>query len=365
MSTYKIAVLSGDGIGPEIIAVAVKVLRATGEKFGFSLEFTEALVGGIAYDKTGHPLPPETLQECKASDAVLFGAVGGPQYDNIQPANLRPEVGALLPLRKELGLFANLRPATLFASLANVSSLRADIVAGGLDILVVRELTGGIYFGQPKGREDGGNRAVDTCVYTRSEIERILDVAFLAARRRSKRLCSVDKANVLETSRLWREVATQAGAANPDIELTHMLVDNCAMQLVRDPRQFDVIVTENMFGDILSDEASMLTGSLGMLPSASLGSRKTANGAGTFGLYEPIHGSAPTIAGQGVANPLATILSAAMLLRHSLCLEEPAAAIESAVSATLESGLRTADIAERGVSPVGTAAMGDAVLSRL
>ena len=365
MNTYKIAVLSGDGIGPEIIAEAIKVLQAAGKKFGFALEFAEALVGGIAYDKTGHPLPPETLAICKASDAILFGAVGGPQYDNIQPASLRPEVGALLPLRKELGLFANLRPATLFPALANVSSLRADIVAGGLDLLVVRELTGGIYFGSPKGREDGGNRAIDTCVYTRTEIERILEVAFAAARTRSKRVCSVDKANVLETSRLWREVATEFGGKNPDIELTHMLVDNCAMQLVRDPRQFDVIVTENMFGDILSDEASMLTGSLGMLPSASLGSQKTANGAGTFGLYEPIHGSAPTIAGKGIANPLATILSAAMLLRHSLGLEKPAAAIEKAVSATLESGLRTADITERDATAIGTTAMSAGVLHAL
>jgi 3-isopropylmalate dehydrogenase len=362
---YKIAVLAGDGIGPEIVAEAVKVLKAAGEKFGFELQFTDALVGGIAYDKTGHPLPPETLELCKASDAILFGAVGGPQYDTIQPASLRPEVGALLPLRKELGLFANLRPATLFPALANVSSLRADIVSGGLDILVVRELTGGIYFGQPKGREDGGTKAIDTCVYTRPEIERILDVAFAAARRRGKKLCSVDKANVLETSRLWREVATEVGAKNPEIELTHMLVDNCAMQLVRDPRQFDVIVTENMFGDILSDEASMLTGSLGMLPSASLGAQKTANGAGTFGLYEPIHGSAPTIAGKGIANPLATILSAAMLLRHSLGLEEAASAIEKAVSTTLESGLRTADISEADATPIGTTAMASGVLHAL
>lgn len=365
MLTYKIAVLSGDGIGPEIIAEAVRVLSAAAEKFSFALEFNEALVGGIAYDKTGHPLPAETLTLCKSSDAVLFGAVGGPQYDNIQPASLRPEVGALLPLRKELGLFANLRPATLFPALASVSSLRADIVAGGLDILVVRELTGGIYFGQPKGREDGGAKAIDTCVYTRPEIERILDVAFAAARKRSKRVCSVDKANVLETSRLWREVATEFGAKNPEIELTHMLVDNCAMQLVRDPRQFDVIVTENMFGDILSDEASMLTGSLGMLPSASLGSQKTAGGAGTFGLYEPIHGSAPTIAGKGIANPLATILSAAMLLRHSLGLERPAAAIERAVSKALEEGLRTADIADLDATSVPTSRMSAGVLHAL
>jgi len=365
MNTYKIAVLAGDGIGPEIVVEARKVLEAVGKKFEFGFDFTDRLVGGVAYDATGHPLPPETLATCKESDAILFGAVGGPQYDVIQPPSLRPEVGALLPLRKELGLFANLRPATLFPALAGVSSLRADIVAGGLDLLVVRELTGGIYFGQPKGREDGGSKAIDTCVYTKAEIERIMHVGFEAARKRAKRLCSVDKANVLETSRLWREVATEVGAQYPDVELTHMLVDNCAMQLVRDPRQFDVIVTENMFGDILSDEASMLTGSLGMLPSASLGSAKSAGGAGTFGLYEPIHGSAPTIAGQGVANPLATILSAAMLLRHSLGQEEAAATVEKAVSQVLESGMRTADIAEAGAKTSGTREMGEAVLAAL
>ena len=363
--TYKIAVLAGDGIGPEIITEAVTVLKAVADKFSFALQFTEALVGGAAYDATGHPLPPDTLALCKASDAILFGAVGGPKYDVIQPASLRPEVGALLPLRKELGLFANLRPAQLFPALAGVSSLRADIVAGGLDILVVRELTGGIYFGSPKGREDNGNRAIDTCVYTKAEIERILKVGFESARKRGKKLCSVDKANVLETSRLWREVATEFGTQYPDVELSHMLVDNCAMQLVRDPRQFDVIVTENMFGDILSDEASMLTGSLGMLPSASLGSKPSANGAGTFGLYEPIHGSAPTIAGQGVANPLATIMSAAMLLRHSLGLEDAAVAIEKAVAAVLNSGLRTADIAAPGDKKSGTKEIGAAVLEAL
>lgn len=364
MSNYKIAVLAGDGIGPEIVKETVRVLEAAGQKFGFSFSFTEALVGGVAYDATGHPLPPDTLALCKESDAVLFGAVGGPQYDNIQPPSLRPEVGALLPLRKELELFANLRPATLFPALANVSSLRADIVSGGLDLLVVRELTGGIYFGA-KSRDDNGNRAMDTCVYTRPEIERIIQVGLDAARRRNGRLTSVDKANVLETSRLWREVATEMAAANPDVKMDHMLVDNCAMQLVRDPRQFDVIVTENMFGDILSDEASMLTGSLGMLPSASLGTKSTAGGKGTFGLYEPVHGSAPDIAGKGVANPLATILSAAMLLRHSLGEETAAAAMEKAVSAALDNGLRTADIAPAGTASTGTAAMADAVIAAL
>lgn len=365
MANYKIAVLSGDGIGPEIVAEAIKVLNVVAAKHNFTLEFTEALVGGIAYDKTGHPLPPETLELCKNSDAILFGAVGGPQYDTIQPASLRPEVGALLPLRKELELFANLRPATLYPALANVSSLRADIVAGGLDLLVVRELTGGIYFGSPKGISEDGNSATDTCVYTKAEIERILHVGFKAARTRGNKLCSVDKANVLATSRLWREVAIEIGKQYPDVELSHMLVDNAAMQLVRDPRQFDVIVTENMFGDILSDEASMLTGSLGMLPSASLGTKSTAGGKGTFGLYEPIHGSAPDITGKGIANPLATILSAAMLLRHSLGEEAAAADIENAVSATLESGLRTGDIAPAGTTPVNTVTMGEAVIKNI
>lgn len=354
----RIAVLAGDGIGPEIVAVAVNVLQAVSRRFGFELSFEEALVGGVAYDATGHPLPPETLALCKSSDAVLLGAVGGPKWDNIQPASLRPEVGALLPLRRELGLFANLRPATLFPALASVSSLRADLVANGLDILVVRELTGGIYFGQPKGRDADGTRAVDTCVYTRPEIERIAQVGFEAARKRGKKLCSVDKANVLETSRLWRETVTEIGKAYPDIELSHMLVDNCAMQLVRDPRQFDVIVTENMFGDILSDEAAMLTGSLGMLPSASLG-------AGKFGLYEPVHGSAPDIAGKGIANPLATLLSTALLLRHSLGQEEAAKALETAVSRVLSDGLRTADIAAPGQPAIGTQAIGEAVIAAL
>jgi 3-isopropylmalate dehydrogenase len=345
--TYRIAVLSGDGIGPEIVTEAVKVLAAAGRRFDIPLEFEEALIGGIAYDSTGHPLPPATLELCKRSEAVLLGAVGGPKWDTVQPASLRPEVGALLPLRKELGLFANLRPATLFPALAGVSSLRADIVAEGLDLLVVRELTGGIYF------------------YTRSEIVRIARIGFEAARRRGKRLCSVDKANVLETSRLWRETVVALAPEYPDVELSHMLVDNCAMQLVRNPKQFDVIVTENMFGDILSDEASMLTGSLGMLPSASLGATPTAGGAGTFGLYEPIHGSAPDIAGQGIANPLATILSCALLLRHSLGQDTAAHGIESAVAQVLDAGHRTADIAEPGRTPLGTQEITAYVLAAL
>ena len=363
--TYQIAVLSGDGIGPEIVAQAERVLVAVAAKFNISIELKSALVGGIAYDAVGHPLPAETLELCKNSEAVLLGAVGGPRWDNVQPATLRPEVGALLPLRRELGLFANLRPATLFPALAGVSSLRADIVGNGLDLLVVRELTGGIYFGKPKVRSDDGQSATDTCVYTRSEVERIARVGFEAASKRTKKLCSVDKANVLETSRLWREVVIEVSAEYPDIELSHMLVDNCAMQLVRNPNQFDVIVTENMFGDILSDQASMLTGSLGMLPSASLGSRTTAGGKGTFGLFEPIHGSAPDIAGKGIANPLATILSCALLLRHSLAEEAAAVAIEQAVSKVLTDGARTADIAGAGSTPINTTEMGDLVLAAL
>ena len=352
----KIAVLAGDGIGPEIVAEAVKILNVVAERFDINLTLTPALVGGAAYDATGHPLPPETLALCKESDAILLGAVGGPQYDTIEPPDLRPERGALLPLRKHLGLYANLRPAILSPALAGASSLRANLVENGLDLLVVRELTGGLYFGQPKSND--GKRAVDTCVYTTEEIIRIAHVAFQAARKRGKRLCSVDKANVLETSRLWRTTVHEVAKEYDDVEVTDMLVDNCAMQLVRDPRQFDVIVTENLFGDILSDQAAMLTGSLGMLPSASLGQ-------GTFGLYEPCHGSAPDIAGKGIANPLATILSAAMLLRYSLGREDAAAAIEGAVNGVLAQGLRTADIAAPGEPTIGTVAMGDAVAALL
>lgn len=361
--TYHIAALPGDGIGPEIVREAIRVLTAVAARFDFKVKVTEALVGGAAYDATGHPLPPETLALCRRSDAVLLGAVGGPKWDMVQPASLRPEVGALLPLRRELQLFANLRPARLFSALANVSSLRPDVIGDGLDLLVVRELTGGIYFGQPKGRDADGQRAVDTCVYTVPEIERIARVAFLAARSRGKRLCSVDKANVMETSRLWRETVTEVGRSYPDIELSHMLADNCAMQLVRNPRQFDVIVTDNLFGDILSDEASMLTGSLGMLPSASLGA--AGEGTAAFGLYEPIHGSAPDIAGRGIANPLATILSVAMLLRHSVLQPEAADAVESAVADVLDAGHRTADIAQQSERALGTTAMSQRVIDAL
>ena len=356
MSSQLIAVLPGDGIGPEIVPQAVRVLQAVGEKYDLSFEFQEALFGGCAYDAVGNPLPADTLDLCKRADAVLLGAVGGPKWDRVEPVTLRPEVGGLLPLRKELGLFANLRPAILYPALAASSPLRSDVIAGGLDFLVVRELTGGIYFGQPKERSS--SRAVDTCVYTVDEIERIAHVGFQAAQKRKKRLCSVDKANVLETSRLWRETVTRIAAGYPGVEMSHMLVDTCAMQLVRNPKQFDVIVTENMFGDILSDEAAMLTGSLGMLPSASLGT-------GSKGLYEPIHGSAPDIAGKNVANPLATILSAAMMLRYSFGKDEASRAIETAVEKTLAKGHRTADIAASGENTIGTSEMGEMVLKNL
>jgi 3-isopropylmalate dehydrogenase len=347
-----VAVLPGDGIGPEIVAQAVSVLNLVAP----DVTTEEALVGGCAYDATGHPLPDATLDLCRRSDAVLLGAVGGPKWDVIPDPDLRPERGALLPLRKHLGLYANLRPAILYPALAAASSLKESLVSGGLDILVVRELTGGIYFGSPKAND--GNRAIDTCVYTRDEIQRIAKVGFEAARRRGKRLCSVDKQNVLMTSVLWRKTVEEVAADYPDVSLSHMLVDNCAMQLVRNPGQFDVIVTENLFGDVLSDEAAMLTGSLGMLPSASLG-------AGTFGLYEPIHGSAPDIAGKGIANPLATILSVALLLRYSLGRETEARRIEAAVEAVLAAGLRTADIAAPGEATVGSAVMGQAVRDAL
>jgi 3-isopropylmalate dehydrogenase len=349
---FRIAVLAGDGIGPEVTAEAVKVLKAVRD----DLEFEEALIGGIAYDEKGHPLPPETLELCKQSDAVLLGAVGGPKWDKIEPTNMRPEVGALLPLRGELNLYANVRPAKTLRALLLASPLKGE--RGLVDLVVVRELTGGIYFGRPRERRDNGETAIDTCVYSKSEIRRIALRAIEIARQRKRQIVSVDKANVLETSRLWREVVDEVGAQNEDVEITHMLVDNCAMQLIRDPQQFDVILTENMFGDILSDEASMITGSLGLLPSASLSEPKNGR---VFGLYEPIHGSAPDIAGQGRANPIAAILSAAMLLKYSLTDDDGSAKIEAAVEATLDSGLRTADIFEKGTKLVTTLEMGDAI----
>ena len=356
-----IAVLPGDGIGPEIIAEAVKVLRRIAQD-GFDFTFEFAPVGGAAYAASGHPLPEATLNLAKSADAVLFGAVGDWKYDTLE-RHLRPEQ-AILGLRKHLGLFANLRPAVLYPELADASSLKPEVVSG-LDILIVRELTGDIYFGQPRGRRDapdgafaGQPEAFDTMRYSRPEIERIAHVAFKAAQGRSKRLTSVDKANVLETFQFWKDIVTEVGQQYPDVQLDHMYVDNAAMQLVKAPKKFDVIVTGNMFGDILSDEASMLTGSIGMLPSASLNEKGQ-------GLYEPSHGSAPDIAGQGIANPLATILSAAMMLRHSLGLAEQADRIEAAVQKALAQGLRTPDIFAPGMQQVSTAQMGDAVVAAL
>jgi 3-isopropylmalate dehydrogenase len=353
---FKVAVLPGDGIGPEVIDEAVKVLRATGAEF----EFEHALVGGAAYDETGRPLPEETLDLCRASDAVLLGAVGGPKWDKLEPVTLRPEVGALLPLRRELNLYANIRPAQTLRPLMHASPLKEG--RSLMDLVVVRELTGGIYFGEPRHRTHDGNGAVDSCVYHRNEVERIAHRAFQIARQRRSHVVSVDKANVLETSRLWREVVSEVGTGYPDVALSHMLVDNCAMQLIRDPAQFDVILTENMFGDILSDEASMITGSLGLLPSASL---SDAREGVVFGLYEPVHGSAPDIAGQGKANPLAAILSAAMMLRFSFDDGARADRIEAAVEAALDQGLRTADIFEKDTRLVTTSEMGDAVVSKM
>ena len=352
----KICVLPGDGIGPEIIDQTLRVLDAMrGDGVNFEAEF--ALVGGAAVDATGKPLPEATSRLADEADALLLGAVGGPKWDSY-PRDQRPELG-LLGIRKQLQLFANLRPAILYPELANASSLKPEIVSG-LDILIVRELTGDIYFGQPRGiREENGERVgFNTMVYAESEIRRIGKVAFEAARKRGKKLCSVDKMNVLETTQLWRDVMIEISADYPDVELTHMLVDNAAMQLVRAPKQFDVMVTGNMFGDILSDEASMLTGSIGMLPSASL----NAEGKG---MYEPSHGSAPDIAGKNLANPLATMLSAAMMLRYSFNLEAQAARIENAVKKVLAAGYRTGDIYEPGTRRVGTKEMGDAVIAAL
>lgn len=349
---FQIAVLPGDGIGVEIVPQAVKALEAISEKYGHTFNFTQGLVGGAAYDAKGHPLPDETLELCERSDAVLLGAIGGPKWDNL-PVELRPEAGALLPLRKELALYANLRPCIVFPSLMHASTLKEEVLQG-VDILVIRELTGGLYFGE-KSREKtaDGQKATDVLTYSTYEIERIARFAFDAARQRQRKLCSVDKANVLESSRLWRETVMDLAREYPDVEVTHMYVDNCSMQLIRNPRQFDVIVTENMFGDILTDEASMLTGSIGMLPSASIG--------GEVGLYEPAHGSAPDIAGQNKANPLATILSAALLLRYSLKLEKEAQTVEQAVQQVIDEGYRTPDLAEPGKKILGTNEMGDLV----
>ncbi|NIP88165.1 MAG: 3-isopropylmalate dehydrogenase [Gammaproteobacteria bacterium] len=356
--SHKIAVLPGDGIGLEVVAQAIKVIECLRTDFGLDVEHESAPIGGTAFDQHGDPLPESTLALARQADAIVLGAVGGPRWDQVARES-RPERG-LLRLRAELDLFANLRPALLFAPLAAASTLRPEVVAG-LDLLIVRELTGGIYFGKPRGIDvlDGGERrGFNTLVYRESEIERIAHVAFKVARRRGRRVCSVDKANVLECSELWREVVGAVGDSYSDVELTHMYVDNAAMQLVRAPTQFDVIVTSNMFGDILSDEASMLTGSIGMLPSASLDERDK-------GLYEPVHGSAPDIAGTNRANPLATLLSLAMCLRYSLRQAEHADRVEAAVAAVLAMGLRTADIAAPGERVSGTAEMGDAVVEAL
>ena len=353
----KIAVLPGDGIGPEIVAQALKVLRALAQE-GLALAMEQAPVGGAAYDAAGDPLPAATLKLAREADAVLFGAVGGWQYDTL-PRAKRPEQ-ALLRLRKELGLFANLRPAKVFPELVGASTLRPEVVSG-MDILILRELTGDVYFGQPRGMRtlpNGEREGFDTMRYSESEIRRIAHAGFRAAMKRAKKLCSVDKSNVLETSQLWREVVIEVAKDYPGVELSHMYVDNAAMQLLRDPRQFDVMVTGNLFGDILSDEASMLTGSIGMLPSASLD-------ANNKGLYEPIHGSAPDIAGKNLANPLATILSAAMMLRYSFNQDQAADRIDAAVTKVLARGLRTADIHQPGTEQVGTVQMGDAVVAAL
>lgn len=357
MKQYSVTLLRGDGIGPEIVNEAVKVLNAVSQKSGFSIAYTDALMGGCAIDAAGTPLPEETVAACKASDAVLLGAVGGYKWDTL-PGDQRPEAG-LLGIRAALGLFANLRPAKIYGPLKSACPLREDIIGDNMDIMVVRELTGGIYFGR-RGREstDGVVSAYDTERYSVPEIERIARVAFETARKRSKKVHSVDKANVLESSRLWRETVIRVAEEYPDVELHHLYVDNAAMQLVRNPRQFDVILTSNIFGDILSDEASQIAGSIGMLASASLSS-------GKCGLYEPIHGSAPDIAGQGIANPLATILSAAMLLRYSLDETAAADAIEAAVEKVLNAGLRTPDIAGPGEKAVSTSEMGDAVAAAL
>ncbi len=352
MKTRKIAVLPGDGIGPEVMREAEKVLQVVAEIFGVHFDLDHADVGGIAIDNSGSPLPEATLATCRAAEAILFGSVGGPKWEHLPP-DQQPERGALLPLRKIFGLYANLRPAIIFPQLQESSPLKSTIVEGGVDVLVIRELTGDVYFGQPKGRE--ADRAFDTMVYTIPEIERIAHVAFRAARTRGKRVTSIDKANVLTTMVLWREVVTRIGTEYPDVALSHMYVDNASMQLVRNPAQFDVLLCPNLFGDILSDEAAMITGSLGMLPSASLGT-------GSFGLYEPAGGSAPDIAGKGVANPLAQILSVAMMLKYSFDLPAAHDAIRHAVESTLDGGYRTADIASTGTKTVGTVEMGDLIV---
>ncbi|MFQ5579302.1 MAG: 3-isopropylmalate dehydrogenase [Nitrospiria bacterium] len=365
VNKMKVAVLPGDGIGREITPQAVAVLRVIGQKFGHQFEFESGIVGGAAIDQFGEPLPEETLRLAMGADAVLLGAVGGPKWEGMDYA-IRPE-RALLGLREKLGLFANLRPAILYPMMADASTLKREVI-DGIDLMVVRELTGGIYFGKPRGIEGYGEeeRGINTLVYTTSEVERIARVAFEVARKRRKKVTSIDKANVLEVTELWRKVVIKVHQDYPDVDLSHMYVDNCAMQLIRNPKQFDVLVTTNMFGDILSDAAAMLTGSIGMLPSASMGGQAGEDTGGCVkGMYEPIHGSAPDIAGQDLANPLATILSAAMMLRYSFGLGKEACTVEDAVFKVLEEGYRTSDIFSDGTKKVGTKEMGDRVVAHL
>ncbi len=364
--THRIAVLAGDGIGPEVMAQALRVLDALAEKRPLRFVYDEQLVGGIAIDAKGKALPDDTLAACQGSDAILFGSVGGPKWESFPPAE-QPERGALLPLRKHFGLFANLRPSICYPSLTHASPVKDNLIEGGFDVLCVRELTGGLYFGSPKGtHEEGGEKvAIDTMIYRESEIERIARVAFTAARQRSQRVTSIDKANVLENGLLWRAVVERVARDYPEVRLDHLYVDNAAMQLIRRPQDFDVVLAENLFGDILSDEMAMIAGSLGMLSSASLG--QSREGGLYFGMYEPSGGTAPDIAGQGIANPIAQILSAAMLLRYSLGLTHEADAIEAAVRAAIDAGARTGDIftGAPGTEQVDTATMGDTILSHL
>jgi len=359
MKQFSIAVLSGDGIGPEVMKEGVKVLEAAGKKFGFSLNLEYAPVGGAAYDLHKHPLPESTIKTAEAAQAILFGSVGGPKWENLPP-ELQPERGALLPLRKHFKLYCNLRPARVYKALASACPLRADIVGDGFDILCVRELTGDVYFGQPKGRDGTGEneKGFDTMVYTRKEVERIAKFAFEAAKLRGKKLASIDKANVLTTSVFWREIVKEIAKEYPEVELEHIYVDNAAMQLIKRPRDFDVMLCPNLFGDILSDECAMLTGSMGLLPSASIAE-------GSFGLYEPAGGSAPDIAGKGIANPIAQILSAALMLRYTFKEEEAARAIELAVETVIAKGIRTGDIWVEGCKKAGTEEMGSAVAETL
>src|SRR5215210_1282676 len=365
-TAFKIAVLAGDGIGPEVMAEALRMLEAIGRKFDLQFSFTEKHVGGAAIDADGKALPDDTLQVCREADAILFGSVGGPKWESLPP-NQQPERAALLPLRKYFGLFANLRPAICLPQLTHASPVRADIVAGGFDVLCVRELTGGLYFGQPKytREENGDTVVVDTMIYKKSEIERIAHVAFKAAQGRRKKLTSIDKANVLENGVLWRKTINEISKQYPDVELNHLYVDNAAMQLIRNPKGFDVVLAENLFGDILSDEMAMIAGSLGMLPSASLGIKETPRGR--FGMYEPSGGTAPDIAGKGIANPIAQILSAAMMLRYSFGQNAAANAIEHAVRTVIDGGCRTGDIYTEGsgIKRVNTREMGEAILAAL